>query len=206
MLKILGRKNSSNVQQVLWCCAELGLDFKREDVGGQFGKNREPEYLALNPNGLIPTVIDDGFVLWESNSIIRYLAVKHGDRTLYPADLQTRAAAERWMDWQLSVVVPAIHPVFWGLIRTPADKRDHAAIATARDKLANAMKILDDYLGRTDFVAGSSFSVGDIPVGIMTYRWYTLDIEREDLPNLKRWYDRLTQRSGFQKHVMTGLS
>ena len=206
MLKILGRKNSSNVQKALWCCAELGLDFKREDVGGQFGKNREPEYLALNPNGLIPTVIDDGFVLWESNSIIRYLAVKHGDRTLYPADLQTRAAAERWMDWQLSVVVPAIHPVFWGLIRTPADKRDHAVIATARDKLANAMKILDDYLGRTDFVAGSSFSVGDIPVGIMTYRWYTLDIEREDLPNLKRWYDRLTQRSGFQKHVMTGLS
>lgn len=206
MLKILGRKNSSNVQKVLWCCAELGLDFKREDVGGEFGKNKEPEYLSLNPNGLVPTVIDDGFVLWESNSISRYLAAKHGDGTLYPADLQVRAMGERWMDWQLSVVVPAINPVFWGLIRTPADKRDHAAISTARDKLANVMKILDNYLGRTDFVAGSSFSVGDIPVGIMTYRWFTLDIQREDMPNLRRWYERLTQRPPFEKHVMIGLS
>ncbi|MCZ6733331.1 MAG: glutathione S-transferase family protein [Gammaproteobacteria bacterium] len=206
MLKILGRKNSSNVQKVLWCCAELGLDFKREDVGGQFGKNREPEYLALNPNGLIPTVIDDDFVLWESNTIIRYLATKHGDETFYPADTQTRANGEKWMDWQLSVVAPTIWPVFAGLIRTPPEERDHTVIANARDKLADTMKILDNALGRTDFVAGSSLSVGDIPVGIMTYRWFTLDIEREDMPNLERWYDRLMRRPGFQEHVMIGLS
>lgn len=206
MLKILGRKNSSNVQKVLWCCDELGLDYEREDVGGQFGKNKEPEYLSLNPNGLVPTIIDDGFILWESNSIIRYLANKHGNGTLSPADLQARAMGERWMDWQLSVVVPAINPVFWGLIRTPAEKRDHAAIATARDRLAEVMKILDEYLGRTDFVAGSAFSVGDIPVGIMTYRWFTLDIEREDFPSLRRWYECLTQRPPFAKHVMIGLS
>ena len=124
MLKILGRKNSSNVQKVLWCCDELGLAYEREDVGGSFGKNRDPEYLALNPNGLVPTIIDDGFVLWESNSIIRYLAAKHGRGTLYPEDLRARALAERWMDWQLSVLGPAIGPVFWGLIRTPPGKRD----------------------------------------------------------------------------------
>lgn len=206
MLKILGRKNSSNVQKVLWCCAELGLDFEREDVGGQYGRNRDPEYLALNPNGLIPTVIDDGFVLWESNTIIRYLAAKYGDETFYPADVQTRAKGERWMDWQLSVVAPTIWPVFAGLIRTPPEERDYAGIANARDKLADVMKMLDDALARTDYVAGSSLSVGDIPVGIMTYRWFTLDIEREDMPNLQRWYDRLTRRPGFQEHVMIGLS
>ena len=206
MLKILGRKNSSNVQKVLWCCEELGLRFEREDVGGQFGRNREPEYLALNPNGLIPTVIDDDFVLWESNTIIRYLAAKYGDETFYPADTQTRAKGERWMDWQIAVVAPTIWPVFAGLIRTPAEERDHAEIANARDRLADIMKILDDALTRTDYVAGSSLSVGDIPVGIMTYRWFTLDIEREDMPNLEGWYDRLTRRPGFEEHVMIGLS
>lgn len=206
MLKILGRKNSSNVQKVLWCCDELGIAYEREDVGGQFGKNREPEYLALNPNGLVPTIIDDGFVLWESNTIIRYLAAKQGNASLYPADLQARALAERWMDWQLSTIVPAINPVFWGLVRTPPEKRDQAAIAAARDTLASVMKILDNQLAYADYVAGSAFSVGDIPVGIMTYRWFTLNIEREELPSLKRWYGRLTQRPAFEKHVMIGLT
>ncbi len=145
-------------------------------------------------------------MLWESNSIIRYLAAKHGAGTLYPSDPRTRAKAERWMDWQLSVVVPAINPVFFGLIRTPSEKRDHAAIAAGRDKLAGAMTILDTELGRTDFVAGDTFTVGDIPMGIMTYRWYTLKIEREELGNLKRWYERLTERTAFKKHVMIGLT
>ncbi len=206
MLKILGRNNSSNVQKVLWCCEELGLKYEREDVGGPFGRNRDPEYLALNPNGLVPTIIDGDFVLWESNTIIRYLAAKHGNGTLYPTDLQTRALGERWMDWQLSVVVPAINPIFFGLIRTPPEKRDQAAIAASRDKLATALKMLDASLERSDYVAGASFTVGDIPVGIMTYRWYTLEIERENLPNLKRWYERLSTRPGFKKHVMIGLT
>ncbi len=206
MLRILGRKNSSNVQKVLWCCDELGLAYEREDVGGQFGKNREPEYLALNPNGLVPTIIDNGFVLWESNTIVRYLAAMHGGGDLYSADPRARALAERWMDWQLSVVVPAIHPVFWGLVRTPPEKRDHTVIAAAREKLAGVMEILDAHLAESDFVAGPTFSVGDIPVGIMTYRWYTLDIEREQFRNLQRWYEQLTQRPAFEKHVMIGLT
>jgi glutathione S-transferase len=206
MLKILGRNNSSNVQKVLWCCEELGLKYEREDVGGPFGRNRDPEYLALNPNGLVPTIIDGDFVLWESNTIIRYLAAKHGNDTLYPTDLRARAMGERWMDWQLSVLGPAIMPIFVGLIRTPPEKRDQAAIAAARDKSATALKMLDGFLGRSDYVAGASFTVGDIPVGITTYRWYTFEIEREDFPNLKRWYERLSTRPGFKKHVMIGLS
>lgn len=206
MLKILGRNNSSNVQKVLWCCEELGLKYEREDVGGPFGRNRDPEYLALNPNGLVPTIIDGDFVLWESNTIIRYLAAKHGNDTLYPTDLQARAMGERWMDWQLSVLGPAIMPIFVGLIRTPPEKRDQAAIAAARDKSATALKMLDGFLGRSDYVAGASFTVGDIPVGITTYRWYTFEIEREDFPNLKRWYERLSTRPGFKKHVMIGMS
>ena len=149
MLKILGRNNSSNVQKVLWCCAELGLPFEREDYGGPFGKTKEEPYLTLNPNSVVPTVIDDDLVLWESNTIIRYLAAKHGEGTLLPADLGTRALGERWMDWQLSVINKFMPTVFMGLVRTPPEKRDNAAIAAARDGDENALAILDRYLGET---------------------------------------------------------
>ena len=114
MLKILGRKNSSNVQKVLWCCGELDVPFEREDYGGEFGKTCDAAYLAMNPNARIPTIIDDDLVLWESNSILRYLANKHDDGKLYPKDPGERARGERWMDWQLAVLRDAIHPVFWG--------------------------------------------------------------------------------------------
>ena len=108
MLKIYGRKTSSNVQKVLWCCDEIGLAFEREDIGGEFGGNKTPEYLALNPNGLVPTIDDGGFILWESNSCVRYLAAKYGKGKLWPVDLQVAASASRWMDWQLSTVNPPV--------------------------------------------------------------------------------------------------
>jgi glutathione S-transferase len=205
MLKILGRNNSSNVQKVLWACSELGVPFEREDYGGQFGKTKEAEYLALNPNSVVPTIIDDGFVLWESNSIMRYLAAKHGDDTIYPADLQARALTERWMDWQM-FISPTMVVVFWGLIRTKPEDRDNAAIAAGRDKLAGHMATLDRYVGENAYVASDNFTVGDIPVGIAAYRWFEMPIEREDYPNLKRWYDTLAQRPGFIKHIAIGLS
>src|SRR3981081_189388 len=132
MIKIWGRNTSSNVQNVMWAIGEMKLPHQRIDVGGAFGKNNEAPYLAMNPNGLVPTLEEeDGFTLWESNSIVRYLAGKHESRTLEPADLKTRARAPRpqkWVAWHLSVIGPAITPVFWGLIRTPPEKRDHAAI------------------------------------------------------------------------------
>ena len=205
MLRIIGRKTSSNVMKVLWACAELGLDFEREDLGGPFGGNDSPEYQALNPNGRVPTIVEDDFVLWESNSIVRYLAHQHGNGTLWPTDARTRARGERWMDWQLSVMSPAMVPVFLGLVRTPEAERDMAAIGKARDGLAGAMAILDRYLGETEFVAGPDFTVGDIPVGIATYRWFALPIEREDHANLGRWYGALTERAGYQEHIMNPM-
>src|SRR6185437_15820003 len=137
MIKIWGRNTSSNVQKAMWAVGELGLAHTRIDIGGAFGKNKEPKYLAMNPNGLVPTLEeDDGFLLWESNSIVRYLAAKHNASVIEPADLRGRALASKWMDWQLAVLGPAITPVFWNLVRTPPEKRDMAAVAAAKDKTA----------------------------------------------------------------------
>src|SRR5262249_30660124 len=146
-MKIWGRTTSSNVQKVMWAIGEMGLKHERIDIGGPFGKNREAAYLAMNPNGLVPTLEeDDGFLLWESNSIVRYLAAKHQAAVLEPKDLRTRARASKWMDWQLSVLGPAITPVFWGLVRTPPEKRDPAAIAAATTTTADAGQMLRDQL------------------------------------------------------------
>src|ERR1700704_2488327 len=159
MLKIGGRNPSSNVQKVIWALGEMKLPFERIDVGGAFGKTKEPFYLAMNPNSLVPTLEEeDGFTLWESNSIVRYLAAKHASRTLEPADLKTRALASKWMDWQLSGMGPAITPVFWGLIRTPPEKRDANAIAAGKAKTVEAAQIMDVQLGKTPYLAGDAFS------------------------------------------------
>ena len=206
VLKILGRSSSSNVQKVLWCCAELGLDYQREDFGRQFGGNDTPEFLAKNPNGTVPVIIDGGLVLWESNAIVRYLAARNGAGTLYPTEPRARALAERWMDWQLSVLGAAFTPLFHGLVRDPPSKRDPARIAAARDDVEARLAILDRYLGETAYVAGDDFTMGDIPVGIYAYRWYQFDIERKRLANVERWYNVLTRRRAFETQVMVGLS
>ena len=202
MLKIWGRNTSINVQKAMWAVGELGLAYERIDVGGSFGKNREPPYLAMNPNGLVPTLEEDRFVLWESNSIVRYLAAKYGAGTLEPADLHERARAGSWMDWQLTVALPALTPVFWGLIRTPPEKRDHAAIEAGKAKTLAAMTILDAQLGKTAFIAGEAFSMGDISVGAMAYRFRRLMPERPMLGNLERWFAKIEQRPAFKEHLL----
>jgi glutathione S-transferase len=203
MIKIWGRNTSSNVQKVMWAVGELKLEHTRVDIGGPFGMNREPKYLAMNPNGLVPTLEeDDGFLLWESNSVVRYLAGKHDKAgVLEPKDAKARALASQWMDWQLTVCGPAITPVFWGLIRTPPEKRDHAAIKAAQEKTISAMKILDAQLGKTKFVAGNAFSYGDIPLGIMCYRYMQLFPDRPATPHLDRWYAAISSRQAFKDHV-----
>jgi glutathione S-transferase len=151
----------------------------------------------------VPTLEeDDGFLLWESNAIVRYLAGKYGAGTLDPRDPKACASASRWMDWQLSVCGPAIHGLFWGLVRTPPEKRDHAQIDASRDKTTAAMMILDAQLGHTRFVAGEAFSMGDIPVGLITYRFRRLAPERSGLGNLERWYGELAERPPFKEHVL----
>jgi len=202
MIKIWGRNTSVNVQKVMWAVGELDLAHERIDVGGSFGKNNEPAYLAMNPNGLVPTLQDDGFVLWESNSIVRYLAAKHSAGKLEPADLRSRARASSWMDWQLTVAGPALTPVFWGLVRTPPEKRDHAAIESGKIKTIAAMKVLDAQLAATAFIAGDALSMGDIPVALMAYRFRRLVPERPQLDHLERWFTTIEQRPAFKQHVL----
>jgi glutathione S-transferase len=202
MIKIWGRNTSVNVQKVMWAVGELKLAHERIDVGGAFGKNREPAYLAMNPNGLVPTLEEDGFILWESNSIVRYLAAKYGAGTLEPSDLRARARAQSWMDWQLSVAAPAIHGLFWGLVRTPPEKRDPAAIEASREKTLAALKLLDAQLARTHFVAGETLSMGDIPVALMAYRFRRLTEERTGIDNVERWFAEIEVRPAFKEHVL----
>jgi len=201
MLKVWGRDSSSNVQKVMWAVTEIGVPCERIDIGGLFGKNREKPYLAMNPNGLVPTIEEeDGFTLWESNSIVRYLAAKH-ESSLEPADLRARAQAQKWMDWQLAVMAPASLPMFLGLVRTPPAERNAKAIEESKARTGEAARMLDDQLGKTAFVAGDAFSYGDIPVGIMARRYRELVPDRPVLKHFDRWYAGLSERPGFQQHV-----
>jgi glutathione S-transferase len=206
VLRIWGRSNSINVQKVLWCCEELDVRYRRVDVGGPFGGNKEPEYLRLNPNGLVPTISDGGFVLWESNAIVRYLAAKHGMGTLYPEDLAERADADRWMDWQMGTLWANFRPAFVGLIRTLPEKRDRADIATAISKTSENLAMLDAHLAARDYVTGPAFTMADIPLGVTAYRWFNLEIERPPMPNLEAWYERLCARFPYKATVMLPLS
>lgn len=203
MIKIWGRNNSINVQKVMWAIGELKLEHTRLDAGGAFGKTKDPAYLAMNPNSLVPVLEEeDGFTLWESNSIVRYLAAKYDKAgVLEPKDLKTRARASQWMDWQLSVANPAITPVFWGLIRTPPEQRDHNVIATQTKKTIEAMAMLDAQLGKTAYVTGDAFCYGDIPVGCVCNRFFKLIQERPTMPNLERWFAAISSRQAFQDHV-----
>ena len=202
MIKIWGRNTSANVQKVMWAVGEIGLPHERIDIGGPFGGNREPAYLAMNPNGLVPTLEDeDGFLLWESNSIVRYLAAKHRAGVLEPADLKARARANAWMDWQLSVLGPAIFHCFWGLIRTPPERRDYAAIEESKKKTTAAIAILDGELAKSTYVAGEAFSYGDIPAAVMANRYRQLVPERPLLPNFERWYAAIAARQAFKDQV-----
>lgn len=200
MLKIWGRVNSVNVKKALWCVGELGLPHERVDAGMQFGVNKTPEYLRMNPTGLVPTIDDDGFTLWESHSIVRYLCAKHSMGKLCPSDLRVRADAERWMDWAFTFQ-NAMRSVFWGLIRTPPEKRDAKAIEEGTKKSHELAALLDQALADRPYVAGQAFTMGDIPIGAEVQRYMRVPIERPALPQLQAWFERLRARPAFLKHV-----
>jgi glutathione S-transferase len=201
VLKVYGVKTSSNVQKVLWCCGELGLAFEREDVGAGLGNNRTPAYLALNPNGLVPTIDDDGFILWESNVIVRYLGAKHGLGTLCPRDLAQRADADRWMDWQQTVLASPMGVAFRGLLRKPPDAVSEESLRAALQRAGDAWRILDARLADRAFVAGAALTMGDIALGNAVHRWFKLPAARPDLPHLLGWYRRLCERPAYVQHI-----
>jgi glutathione S-transferase len=201
MLKIWGRTNSVNVKKALWVMEELGLKYQRIDAGMEFGVNKTPEYLKMNPTGLVPTIDDDGFVLWESHSIVRYLAAKHSAGNLWPTDLKHRADAERWMDWTFTFQREFQRPIFWALVRTLPEKRDLKAIEEARQKCAELLQIPDKTLGQKPYLAGEAFTMGDIPLACHVQLWMRLPLERPAQPNLKAWFDRLCGRPAFKKIV-----
>ena len=205
MLKIWGRINSVNVKKALWAAEELGLKYERIDAGLHFGVNKTPDYLKMNPTGLVPTIDDDGFVLWESHTIVRYLAAKHGAGSLCPADLKARADAERWMDWAFTFQ-SAMRAVFWGLIRTPPEKRDMKAVEEGCRKSAELLAIPEQVLSQRPYVGGASFTMGDIPLGCEMQRWMRVPIERPSFPGVQAWFDRLCERPAFRKIVDIPLS
>jgi glutathione S-transferase len=202
MLKIWGRNNSVNVQKVLWCCEEMQIQYQRLDAGGSFGVINTPQYRALNPNGLVPTIEDGPFVLWESNTIVRYLTAKHSAGKLWPEDLKVRAEGDKWMDWQFSMFWPTFRPLFWNLVRTPVGQRDEKAIEESRLKTSEILEYLDSHLKNRIYVAGEDLTIGDIPMGCAIWRWMALPIERPVLPNLQRWFDTLRERPAYRSVVM----
>lgn len=206
MLKIWGRRNSINVQKVLWTAELCGRPYESIEVGGPFGGTDTPQYLAMNPNKVVPTLQDGDNVIWESNTIVRYLAAKYGKGGLCPADPAARSRAERWMDWQLSTLNKPMRDLFWGYVRLPPEKHDPARMVAALALATDAMRILDAHLADHAFVAGPHFSMGDIPVGCFSWRWFALPLDRPDLPHLKRWHESLHDRPGYRQHVMVTMT
>jgi glutathione S-transferase len=206
MLKIWGRGNSSNVQKVVWLCEEIALPYERIDVGGAFGGLDVPNYLARNPNGRIPAIDDDGFVLWESNAIVRYLADKYGAGGLWPNEFQQRALCDRWLDWQQTTLAVDFVSIVYALLRTPPEERNPDAIAAATARLGAALTIFDAELEGRDYIMGDQLTIGDIPTGVWIYRWFLFELEGPDLPNVSAWYERLKTRAAYRKSVMVKLA
>ncbi len=206
MLRLWGRLNSINVQKVVWALEELGLPHERVDAGGPFGIVNTPEYRKLNPNGLVPVIEEDGFVLWESNAIVRYLAAKHGAGSLWPTDLRERADADRWMDWQATAFTPAMGPAFHQLFRTSPEQRDRSIVEAAIAKAEPFAALLDRHMGDRTYVAGAAFTMGDIAVGAAVHRWLNLPVQREPRPNLERFHRTLRERPAAAKVLVTPIT
>jgi glutathione S-transferase len=206
-ITIWGRTSSVNVMKVLWLLDELAVPFDRVEAGGAFGRTRDADYAAMNPNATVPTVVmPHGFTLWESHAILRYLCrTQPGGNAFYPEAPEARADVERWMDWTLASMNDPMRIVFWTLVRTPEPERDMAALARARDAAAALWRIIEAQLAGREYLAGQ-FSIADIALGGFLHRWFALPIERPDLPRLAAWYGRLNQRQAYRRHVAVPLS
>ena len=202
MLEIWGRPYSSNVIPVIWTANELGLKYALQLAGGSFGKLDTQQYAQINPNRMIPAIRDGNFALWESNAIVRYLCDRYGTDNLSPGDPQTRAIADQWMEWSASKAFAPVIYLFFATVRTQPADRDLAKIAALRDEANEALIILDAHLADRPYVCGDSFTMGDIPLGCVAYRYFNVDVDRPTLPNVEAWYQRLAERAPYRDHVM----
>ena len=200
-ITLWGRASSCNVQKVLWTLEELSLPYKHVPSGGDFGGLDDPDYLAMNPNGRVPTLQDGDLVLWESDAIVRYLAMCYGAGTLWPQDVGARAWADQWMTWGTVELIPDWIALFWRLVRTPVENRDAAVIARHLDATSRRLRLLDRHLDDRSYLAGDCFTVADIPAGTTLYRWYAMDIERPQTPRLDEWYAQLCDRPAYRQGV-----
>jgi glutathione S-transferase len=209
MMRLWGRKSSINVQKVLWCLAELGLeegkDFERIDAGLHFGKNRTPEFLALNPNGLVPTLEDGELVLWESNTILRYLIRQYDTSKRFPSDIASQYQSEKWMDWQVGTMWPVLRVAFMGLTRTPESERNYDSIRKAYQDTNDLLALLDQQLSKQQYCSGNAFHIGDIPLALCVSRWILLNEtfsdktgQRAQLKNLDAWMRRIETQTHYK--------
>ena len=206
MLKIWGRLNSINVMKVMWCVDEIGVEHERIEAGMAHGVVDEEFYGKLNPNRRVPTIDDDGLVLWESNVIVRYLCARYASGTLSPEDPGERALADQWMDWQQTTALADVNFIFWAVVRNLEANKDPEKLAAAASRLAKTWQIVDEQLAGRAYLCGDEFTMADIPLGCTAWRWYNLDTERPSLANVEAWHERLKQRPGFQKYVAHPLT
>jgi glutathione S-transferase len=205
VLRILGRANSFNVRKVLWVCDEIGIPFQREDWGRGFRPTDDPEFLAINPVGLVPAVIDDGHILRESNAIVRYLCTKHGADGIYPRDPLRRAAVEQWMDWANYETSISLRGAFLGGQLNEPPWNNPWFVEQGRKQITKEVGQLEAHFAANGpYVTGADFTIGDIPIGLVVNRWFNLKFDRPDYPAVARYYALLTERPAYRRHVRNG--
>ena len=202
MITVWGRRNSVNVQKVLWALEELDVPYHRENVGGSFGGNRDPDFLAMNPMGLVPVIRDGDVTMFESNAIVRYLSARFRSGVLRPADHRGLAMAEQWMEWQAQSFAPHVGAIFTNTVRSSPEQRNEALVKAAERQAADALRIADGWLARHDWFAGSAFSFGDIVMGALLWRYMGLDCAKPEAPHVAEWLDALQKREAFRNTVM----
>ncbi len=203
MIELWGRKNSYNVQKVLWTLDELEIEYTHQDVGSKVGDLETPEFLQLNPRARIPVLVDEDSVVWESNTIVRYLSAAYGENLLWPANPVERSYADKWMDWELATLQPDFMGLFWGFYRKPENKRDTDQIEHSKSRCEQHFAMLDNHLKHNGYLAGEAFSMGDIPAATSLYRYFEMGIAVKKPANLMAWYQRLSEREAFQQTIMT---
>ncbi len=202
MITVYGRASSSNVQIVMWAIAELGLEVERLDYGGAYGLVDTPEYLAMNPNGLVPTMKDGDLTLWESGAILRYLGARYGDDAFWPKEPAKRAPLDMWAEWAKTTFGPTLFPIFMQCVRLPPSKRSPEALAAAAEAMKPVALRLDARLGAGPWLAGAEFTFADIPAGALLYHYFTMPFARAETPSLSAYYARLQERPAFAAHAM----